>query len=120
MRRQTSLLKPRLALVAVAASVATAGLVAAQASPQNSAQTIDTVSRFLESGHPALTAYRARRHLVAVSRGGKMTAQMDAWTTLSPSGRFSFEVVQESGSSLLRQRVLRAALVEEQDNYASS
>lgn len=81
------------------------------------AQSNDTLTRFLESGQPPLTEYRARRHLEATSRGGKMTAELDAWTTLNSDGAFSFEVLQESGSDLIRHRVLHAALLEEQDNY---
>jgi hypothetical protein len=91
-----------------------AASVATKTAPQ---ETSDTVNRFLESGRPALTAYRARRHLQAVSRGGRMTGQLDAWTTLQPDGKFQFAVVQESGSTLIRQRVLRAALLEEQENH---
>jgi hypothetical protein len=80
----------------------------------------DTVARFLESGQPPLVAYRARRHLEASSRGGKVKAQLNAWTTLLPDGTFSFEVTQESGSRVIRERVLRAALLEEQENHASA
>jgi hypothetical protein len=118
MRRYTSLVQPVLFVATLAASITAATLVAASVSAQNSARSPDdTVTRFLESGRPPLTAYRARRHLAATSRGGKLTAQLDAWTTLSPSGAFSFEIIQESGSGLLRQRVLRAALLEEQENH---
>jgi hypothetical protein len=49
-----------------------------------------------------------------------MKAQLDAQTTLLSDGAFSFEVLNESGSNLLRQRVLRAALLEEQDNHNSA
>jgi hypothetical protein len=117
MRRNTSRVQPGLFVAAIAASIVTATLVAAPATPGSSQATGDTVARFLESGRPALTAYRARRHLEASSRGGKMKAQLDAHTTLLPDGTFSFEVLKETGSNLLRQRVLRPALLEEQDNH---
>lgn len=117
MRRNTSRVQPGLFVAAIAASIVTATLVAAPATSVSSQATSDTVSRFLESGRPALKAYRARRHLEASSRGGKMKAQLDAETKLLPDGAFSFEILNESGSSLLRQRVLRAALLEEQDNH---
>ena len=87
------------------------------ATPAPSTRQEDTIARFLQSGQPPLVAYRARRHLEASSRGGRVAGQLDAWTTLSPDGTFSFEVLQESGSALIRQRVLHAALQEEQDNY---
>ena len=65
-----------------------------------------TVARFLESGRPPLTAYRARRHLEASTRGGAFKAQVEAWTNLNPDGTFTFEIIRE--------RVLRVALLEEQ------
>src|SRR5262245_3896021 len=121
MRRHTSLVQPGLFFAAGAVLIATATLVAAPAQTQNPAQAApDTVSRFLESGHPPLISYRARRHLEASSRGGKMTGQLDALTTLLPNGEFSFEVLHESGSMLIRERVLRAALLEEQGNHADA
>jgi hypothetical protein len=119
MRRNTSRVQPGLFVARIAASIVTATLVAAPASSRSSQASSDTVSRFLESGQPPLKAYRARRHLEASSRGGKMKAQLDAQTTLT-DGAFSFEVLNESGSNLLRQRVLRAALLEEQDNHNSA
>jgi hypothetical protein len=120
MRRNPSRVQPALFVAAITASIVTATLVAAPATSSSSQVTTDTVSRFLESGRPPLRAYRARRHLEASSRGGKMKAQLDAQTTLLPNGAFSFEVLSESGSNLLRQRVLRAALLEEQDNHNSA
>jgi hypothetical protein len=120
MRRNTSRVQPALFVAAIGASIVTATLVAAPATSSSSQTVSDTVSRFLESGQPPLKAYRARRHLEASSRGGKMKAQLDAQTTLLPDGAFSFEVLNESGSNLLRQRILRAALLEEQDNHNSA
>jgi hypothetical protein len=117
MRRHKSFVQP--IACAVAVSVAMTTLVAAPIStPHSTPAAGDTIARFLESGHPPLIAYRARRHLEASSRTGKAKAQLDAWTTLLPDGTFSFEVLQESGSGLIRQRVLRAALLEEQENHA--
>jgi len=120
MRRNTSRVQPALFVAAIAASIVTATLVAAPATSSSSQTATDTVSRFLESGQPPLKAYRARRHLEASSRGGKMKAQLDAQTTLLDDGAFSFEVLNESGSNLLRQRILRAALLEEQGNHNSA
>jgi len=65
-----------------------------------------------------LVQYRALRHMTASTRGGRMSASMDAWTSLDEAGRFSFEIVSESGSSLIRQRVLRAALTAEQESQS--
>jgi hypothetical protein len=119
MRRQSS--SHQRAVWLAAAVVAAMASVALIAAPPTSGQAAtDTVARFLESGRPPLLAYRARRHLQASSRGGKTKAQLDAWTTLQPDGTFSFEVLQESGATVIRERVLRAALLEEQDNYRNA
>lgn len=121
MRRHTALFQPAVLVAAIAASVAVTALAATPISVPDSAPAAgDTVARFLESGHPPLVAYRARRHLEASSRAGKVKAQLEAWTTLLPDGTFSFEVLQESGSNVIRQRVLRAALLEEQENHANA
>lgn len=68
------------------------------------------LDRFLSSGQPALTSYRARRVLTASTMGGRMSATLEAWTALDPDGTLSFEVVRQDGSGLLQKRVLLAAL----------
>src|SRR5262245_18087578 len=108
-----------LAAVSIVAAIAT-GTLAASPPVRSAAAAGDTVARFLESGRPPLMAYRARRHLQASSRGGKMKGQLEAMTTLQPDGKFTFEVLRENGSNMIRQRVLRAALAEEQENYAEA
>ena len=74
----------------------------------------ETLDRFLSSGQPPLISYRARRFLTASSMEGRMTASLEAWTTLDPNGMFSFEVIRQDGSGLIRNRVLLAALETEQ------
>ena len=73
-----------------------------------------TVEKFLQSDQPPLVSYRARRLLEASTRGGKMSASLEAWTERDETGRFSFEVINSSGSAVIRQHVLMAALREEQ------
>ncbi|MGE3519681.1 MAG: hypothetical protein AB7J63_12090 [Vicinamibacterales bacterium] len=68
------------------------------------------VERFLSRDDPALASYRALRTLEAVARGGRMRARLTAWTTLDPADGFNYWVVEESGSGLIRKKVLRAAL----------
>jgi hypothetical protein len=62
--------------------------------------------------------YRALRHLTATSRGGRMAATLDAWTTLE-NGQFSFDVISENGSALIRHHVLLAALEAERDSQTA-
>ena len=73
----------------------------------------DLVERFLAAGAPPLVTYRARRTLTASTRGGSMTASVDAWTSVDANGKFRYEITSERGSDLIRRRVLIAALEEE-------
>jgi hypothetical protein len=68
------------------------------------------IARFLAGTDPALTSYRAFRTLEAETRGGQMRARLTAWTSLDPVQGFQYSIVDESGSSIVRQKVLRAAL----------
>jgi len=68
------------------------------------------VERFLRPAEPPLVSFRALRHLEASTRGGKMRAELDALTVLDADGRFRYEVIEASGSDLIRSRVLVAAL----------
>jgi hypothetical protein len=56
----------------------------------------------------------SRRVLTASTMGGAMNASLEAWTTLDPNGTFSFDVIRQEGSGLIRNRVLIAALETEQ------
>ena len=102
---------------AVGLCAAIAHVASLNAGPdETSAPTAATamLDRFLTSGNPALTSYRARRVLTASTLGGKMRASLEAWTTLGGDGTFSFEVIREEGSGVIRKRVLLAALETEQ------
>src|SRR5436190_18579342 len=79
---------------------------------QPSANTL--VDRFLIPDTEPLTSYRAIRHLHASTRSGKFSADMDVVTSLDPGRGFSFEIISQSGSALVRRRVLLEALQTEQ------
>ena len=68
------------------------------------------VDRFLTNAGPPLTSYRAFRTLEADARGGHTHARLTAWTTLDPIQGFQYAVVEETGSGIVRQKVLHAAL----------
>lgn len=72
------------------------------------------VDRFLIPDTEPLTSYRAIRHLHASTRSGKFSADMDVLTSLDPERGFSFEIISQSGSALVRRRVLLEALQTEQ------
>lgn len=71
-------------------------------------------SHIFARGEQPLREYRAFRRMHAYSESQKHEAWMDAWTELK-DGRFSYQIVSESGSDAIRGRVLRAVLTREQD-----
>jgi hypothetical protein len=71
--------------------------------------TATLLERLADSG-PPLTSYRALRTLTAETRGGQMRARLTAWTSLDPAAGFQYSIVDEEGSGIIRQKVLRAAL----------
>jgi hypothetical protein len=81
---------------------------------------VELIDRFLEPDESPLVSYRAFRHLTASTRGGRMTASVDAWTTLDPVHGFNYEVTSRAGSGLIQGRVLVAALQAEQDAHRAS
>ena len=79
----------------------------------------NVVERFLSSPGEPLVSFRALRRLAAASRGGRMQASLTAWTSLDPDRGFQYDVVEETGSGMIRSRVLRAALEAERQTRAS-
>jgi hypothetical protein len=70
------------------------------------------LDRYLSSvGDPA-PSYRAKRVLTA--RAGSRQAMLVAMTTLDSSGQFTYDVISEEGSGIIRSKVLRPALEAEQ------
>jgi hypothetical protein len=72
------------------------------------------LERFLAPKNPPLVSYQAYRRLTASTRGGKMQAEMEVLTAFDPEHGFTFTVLSERGSSLIRRRVLLEALLTEQ------
>lgn len=85
--------------------------------PAKAAADTNLVERFLTPTGPELVSYRARRTLTASSMGGRMSATVEAWTQLDGAGRFTFSVISETGSGLIRGRVLLKALETEQQAH---
>ena len=61
-----------------------------------------------------LKQYRAYRRMHAATDKGKHEAWMEAWTELD-NGRFTYHIVSERGSDMVRGRVLRSMLQREQE-----
>ena len=61
-----------------------------------------------------LKQYRALRRMHAATNKGNHEAWLDAWTELN-DGKFSYQIVSERGSDMVRGKVLRAMLKREQE-----
>jgi len=72
------------------------------------------IDRFLAPDRTPLVSYRAFRRLTASTRGGRMQAAVEAWTTLDQRQGLSYQVTSEEGSETIRHHVLIAALNAEQ------
>jgi hypothetical protein len=77
-----------------------------------SAPPLSALERFLAAVDDGPISYRARRVLSA--RAGDRHASLVAKTSFDSQAGFSFEVMSEAGSSVIRSRVLRGALEAEQ------
>jgi len=104
-----------LAFVACAAATGIANVPAG-----GHASTAAVLDRFLAVDAQPLVSYRAFRHLTASTRGGKMTASIEAWTSLDLEHGFSYDVTKSEGSSIIQSKVLLRALDTEKENAQSA
>jgi hypothetical protein len=81
---------------------------------ESSSSSSNPISRFFSRNEKPLREYRAFRRMHAATDKGKHEAWMDAWTEVK-AGRFSYEIVSERGSGMVRDRVLKSMLEREQD-----
>jgi len=98
----------------------TLALLALAVAPALAQKTTTLLDRFLAPDSQPLVSYRAYRHITASTRGGKMSAAIEAWTSLDPQRGFTYEITKSEGSSLIQGRVLRKALEAEQDAVQSA
>lgn len=93
-------------------------LTADQAQPESSTEP-EVVQRFLSRPDEPLARYRALRRLEARNDRFKLQGWLEAWTELSPEGRFTYEIVREGGSDYIRNKVLRPLLENEEKLFAT-
>jgi len=98
----------------------TLALLAVMVAPAVAQHTAPLLDRFLAPDSEPLISYRAYRHITASTRGGKMSAAIEAWTSLDPQHGFTYEITKSEGSSLIQGRVLKKALEAEQDAVQSA
>jgi hypothetical protein len=109
----------------LAAALAMAVMAGAMASAsvlfqQPAGGRVALLDRFLAPDDQPLVSYRAFRHLSASTRGGRLSASIDAWTTLDPVHGFTYEITSMEGSALIQKKVLIAALEAEQKAVESA
>jgi hypothetical protein len=113
-------MKKRLALTMILMALAVATPFATNSMQRRADHAVALLDRFLAPDAQPLVSYRAFRRLTASTRGGRMSAAIEAWTTLDPQHGFTYEVTKVEGSGLIQKRVLIAALEAEQDAVEST
>jgi hypothetical protein len=78
------------------------------------------LERFLARPAEPLTQYRAARHMEARNDRFNLRASLDAITTLTADGRFTYTITSEEGSEYIRNKVLRALLENEEKLFATT
>lgn len=81
--------------------------------PAREAPAADNSIANFRSDQP-LKQYRAYRRMHAATDKGKHEAWMEAWTELD-NGRFTYQIVSERGSEMVRGKVLRSMLQREME-----
>jgi hypothetical protein len=89
------------------------------ASAAASATVEPALERFLSRADIPLERYRSIRHLEARNDRFHLTGSLDAMTELSADGRFRYEILRESGSAYIRDKVLRPVLRGEEKLFAT-
>jgi hypothetical protein len=77
------------------------------------------LERFLNRPDEPVTQYRARRFVEGANERFNLRATLEAVTELAPGGRFTYTIVNETGSDYIRRKVLRPLLETEAKVLAS-
>jgi hypothetical protein len=98
--------------------VATSGQERVPEFASTATTTVPLLDRFLPTADAPPVAYRAVRYLTA--QAGERKASLKARTSFDPATGFTYEVLEESGSGVIRSKVLRAALEAEKSAKQSA
>lgn len=110
----------RLALTITFVACAVAAVVANVPPAAQAGRAGALLDKFLAPDDPPLVSYRAYRHLIATTRGGKMSATLEAWTSLDPQHGFNYEITAADGSAVIQKHVLIKALEAEKEAVQSA
>ena len=105
----------RLAVLFGAITMATVFVMAEPAPP---AAVEPVLHRFLARADEPLVTYRGTRHLEGRNERYNVSGWMEIATELSPDG-FHYRVINEGGSDLIRGRVFRSMLEDEEQIFAN-
>jgi hypothetical protein len=78
------------------------------------------LARFLARPDEPLKAYRGSRRLEAFNPRFNLRGSLEARTTLTRAGDFSYTVIREEGSDYIREHVLRPLLENEEKLFATT
>src|SRR5690349_25060357 len=106
----------RLAFLFGAITMATAFVMAEPDSTSGSLEPV--LHRFLSRADEPLVTYRGTRHLEGRNERYNVSGWMEIATELSPDG-FHYRVINEGGSDLIRGRVFRSMLEDEERIFAN-
>ena len=106
----------RLALLFAVITMATAFLMAEPASAPNALEPV--LNRFLARADEPLVTYRGTRHLEGHNERYNVSGWMQIAAELTADG-FHFRVIDEGGSDLIRRRVFRSMLENEEQIFAN-
>ena len=106
----------RLAVLFGAVTMATAFVMAESAAAPSALEPV--LHRFLARADEPLLTYRGTRHLEGRNERYNMSGWMDIATELTAGG-FHYTVVNEGGSDLIRKRVFRSMLEDEEQIFAN-
>lgn len=104
-------------LTAVAALVGITSVLTTGIAAEVNETTESFIQRVIAETTRSGIAVRATRHLEAGTVSGKHRGWMDVDTAVSPSGNFTWNVLEEGGSARTREKVFRAVLAAESDAW---
>ena len=115
MTRQRSRQQNHIAAIVTVVAIVALGGVNVQLSAETKESADNLIRRVVaQTTHPRV-ALRATRLLRAGTRNGKHLGWMEVETVMSPSGGFSWKVIEEGGSERTRDKVLRSLLEAESE-----
>jgi hypothetical protein len=111
--RSTEATRRQTLLTAAAALMGLAGVLNIAASAAEPDDSDGFIQRVVAQTTQSGISVHARRHLEAGTVSGNHRGWMDVDTAVSPSGAFTYNVIDEGGSERTREKVFRAVLAAE-------